>query len=255
MKPFYLHGNTGMSVSLDGPALRVNAPQRAASLYPLQRISRVISSGPVEWTTPALLACAQRGITITFLSPGGTILAYLFGETYLRTGLDGRLRDLLDRPDWQERYRDWNRAMESWGRRALLKRLNPELAQLSPTQLKTLLDQTKHRYASPAVCRYLDRRLRGLLAALVTEQLSAVGLSAERLHAFEGRLNLVEDVVELLAWDLYLPVLELLQRRHGAPIRLEDAALVRLFEARSRRLQRLGRSLLNRLHGWLVELS
>lgn len=106
MKPLYLNGRTGMRVSLDGPALQVAVPERAATLYPLQRISRVITSGPVTWSTEALLVCAERGITVTFLHRDGTTRAYLFGESPVREGLLSRLRDLLDRPDWQERYHD-----------------------------------------------------------------------------------------------------------------------------------------------------
>lgn len=81
MKPLYLNGRSGMRVTLDEPALRVSLPERAVTLYPLQRISRVIASGTVEWSTAALLACAERGITITFLRSDGAIQGYLFGES------------------------------------------------------------------------------------------------------------------------------------------------------------------------------
>lgn len=258
MKPLYLNGKPCMTVALDGPALEVAAPGRAASLYPLQRISRIISSGAVTWSTEALLACAERGITVTFLHRDGTIRAYLFGESNLREGLLSRLRDLLDRPDWQERYRDWYRAMESRARRALVKRLGTSAEAVPLSRLEAGIAELKHRYIGPGVCRFLERRLQGLLGGLVAQLLMEAGLSAERIRCLGGRIHLAEDIARLLAWDLHLPILEWLQQRYrlqGATARIDDAELVRLFENRSDRLHRLGHSIMNRLHGYLVDVA
>ncbi len=257
MKPLYLNGRTGMSVALDEPALRVNAPGRAITLYPLQRISRVVASGPVEWSTAALLACAERGITVTFLHPDGAMRAYLFGETDQRQDVLHRLRDLLDRPDWQDRYADWYRGMESRARLALIRKLQIDIQGApSPRQLEMLLAETKQRFVSPTVRRFIDRRLQGLLQALTAELLAEAGLNAYRARCIGGRLDLAQDLVRLLAWDLHLPVLEWLSRpptdRESGP-RIDDTELVRLFEGRSEGLRRLARTILNRFHGWLVE--
>lgn len=256
MKPLYLNGCSGMRVTLDEPALRVSLPARAATLYPLQRISRVIASGPVEWSTPALLACAERGITITFLRPDGVVKGYLFGESTQREGLYCRLQDLLDRPDWRERYGDWRRSMASRARRSLARRLGLDAAQApSLAQLQTRLTQARRGYVSAGVSVYIDKRLRGLLSGLVAELLAEAGLTAERMRALDERLELLVDLVELLALDLHLPVLELLERQAiEAPAPLDDLELTRLFEGRCDRLRRLAAHLLDRLHGWLVEL-
>lgn len=257
MKPFYLNGKAGLAVTLDGPALRVRMPERSATLYPLARISRVIATPPVDWSTEALLACAERGITVTFLNRQGDPLAYVFGETSRRSDLYHRLRDLLDRPDWRDRYGDWYRAMESRARRALAVRLNLPVDPLpAAAQLTTTLNAFKQRYASPGVYRFIERRCQGFLAALAAELLAESGLSAERMRGLADRLHLTEDLARLLAWDLHLPVLDLLYRHNtGQPVaRIEDTELVRLFEARTPRLRKLGRTVLNRLHGWLAEL-
>ncbi len=258
MKPLYLHGRSGMTVVLDEPALRVEASGRAAAWYPLQRISRVITSGPVEWSTAALLACAARGITVTFLHSDGAIRAYLFGESGRRGSLFHRLRDLLDRPDWQARYGDWYRGMESRARKALVRRLGltPDAAP-PPAHLETLLRELKQRHAGPGVCRFVDRRIQGLLGGLVADLLAEAGLTAERARGLADRLDLAHDLVRLLAWDLHLPTLELLARQLDAQetaTRLDDIALVHLVENRSDRLRHLGRGVLNRLYGWLAEL-
>jgi hypothetical protein len=87
------------------------------------------------------------------------------------------------------------------------------------------------------VCRYIDRRLNGLLSALVAELLAENRLTAERVRALGERLRLAEDLSRLLAWDLHLPVIELLGRQLSTPgliQRLEDADLVLLLISNAR---------------------
>jgi hypothetical protein len=182
----------------------------------------------------------------------------LFGESTQREGLFCRLQDLLDRPDWQERYDDWRRAMASRARLTLIRRLGWGIKQTpSPERLEALLAEFKQRYVSASVCRFIEKRLRGLLSALVAELLAQSGLTAERMRCLDERLDLPGDLVRLLLWELQVPVLELLDRQAratGSVMRFENLELVRLFESYSERLQRLGCTVLNRLHGWLVEL-
>jgi len=258
MKPLYLNGRIGMFVALDEPALRVTLPGRAATLYPLQRISRVIASGSVAWETAALLACAERGITVTFLRRDGALQAYLFGESTQREGLLSRLQDLLDRPDWKERYGDWRQSMASRARKSLARRLGLDVDRApSLEQMGTRLSALKEHYVSPQVRQFIDRRLRGLLCGLAAELLADAGLSAERARCLDERLDLTTDLVNLLAWDLHVPVVELLAERagvEGALAKVEDVELIQLFEGHVPRLRRLGMRILDRLHGWLVEL-
>jgi hypothetical protein len=257
VKPLYLQGRDGMRVSLDEPALRVMAPGRAATFYPLRRVSRVITSGPVEWSTAALLACAGRGITVTFLHGDGSLQAYLLGASDRHEALFVRLVNLLDRVDWRARYSDWYRAMESRARRALLRRLClPPEAAPGAAALAGLLLARKQQYASPGVCQFLDRRLRGLLAALVAEELAATGLTAEQARSLQGRLPLADDLTGLLNWDLHLPVLEWLATGcKGRRLKIEPVELTALFEARVERLRYLAQTILNRLDNWLTELD
>lgn len=252
VKPLYINGRPGMTVALDGPALAIGAPGRAESLFPLQRISRVIASGSVDWSTTALLACAERGITVTFLDRHGVNRAYLFGDGPRREGLAQRLRDLLDRPDWPERYADWRRAMESRACRAAALRLGLQTPP-PPAQLRETLERFKLRYVRPGVRRFINQRLQGLLAGLVAELLTEAGITAEQARGLGGRLPLIDDLVDLLAWDLHLPLARWLEQQ-AVEERIEDAHLISLFEQRSERLRSIGRSILNRLHGWLMDL-
>lgn len=148
--------------------------------------------------------------------------------------------------------------MASRARRSLARRLGLDIAQApSLVQLQARLAQVRQGYVGAGVSAYIEKRLRGLLGGLVAALLAEAGLTAERMRALDERLELLADLVELLALDLHLPMLELLERQAAVaalPARLDDLELVRLFEGHSARLRRLGCRVLDRLHGWLVEL-
>jgi len=105
MKPLYLDGAQPLAVTLDGPALRVGQRGCADRRFPLRRVSRVVNSGRVSWDTRALLACADKGITICFLARDGGTRARWTGRTTERSGLAQRWNDFLDRPDWRAAMR------------------------------------------------------------------------------------------------------------------------------------------------------
>lgn len=251
-KPLYLNGDA--QVSLDGPALRVVPHERAPIFCPLRRISRVVSSGRVSLTTDALIACADRGITITFLQSDGSVRAYLFGASSRRGTLFYRLQEFLDRPDWQHHYDDWFRAMESRARRGLCLQLGVDPGAVDSRHLANCLITLKHRYALPSVCDFVQRRLDGLLHALVSELLGEAGLDASIARGVIDRLQLIDEFTRLLAWYLELPLMAFLAT--GNPrCRVNDIDIIRLFEKHRRFLRKRCRALLHRLYGWLVELE
>lgn len=253
MKPCYLVGKPGMWVGLDGPALSVIQPERARQLLPLSRISRIVASGPLELSTAALLACAERGITVTFLDRQGEVRAFMFGESTRRDGLYQRLRDFLDRPDWADRYDDWRRSIDSRARRALCKRLWLLPQDWTLAELERRFQDDQAERIGPRQQGFVAGRLYGLTGALAAERLADVGLGAVQLRAFDERLDLATDLRRWLLLDLQIPLFAWLHRQpEGQP--LTNRALVAFFESRTVRLDRLSRGILNRLHGFLVEL-
>jgi len=252
-RPCYLQGGPGFRVALDGPALSVARPGKARTLYPLRRISRVVASGEVEWSTRALLACAERGITVTFLTRDGALRGCLVGQGGERQELLARLRDLLDRPDWRERYEDWRRGMASRARLALGRRLGLAPGAVTLGELVVGLRGELVARAGSGVAGFLERRLTGLTRALVLEQLSRAGLDARQLQALAGRVDLVGDLAGLVVLDLLLPLLRWLEGREAGG-RITDREVVELFEGRGERLEGLVRTLIARLHGWLAEV-
>jgi CRISPR/Cas system-associated endonuclease Cas1 len=61
-------------------------------------------SACVQWRTDALLACANQGITVSFLDDGGAVVASWLGKSGERQFFMQRLADLLSRADGKDIY-------------------------------------------------------------------------------------------------------------------------------------------------------
>ncbi len=250
-KPLYLQGQNGLAVELDGPALRVRQPERAAVFYPLARLARVLSKGGVRWTCDALLACADAGVPVVFMDGEGGVRGYLFGPSSGEDGLYQRLRAGLCRSDGLSRYADWRRVMAGHARRALEQQLRQAGVCPGPMLAWRGLAPGGLRAAVAAREAAILRRLRGLLAGPSAQLLVEAGLDAARLAHLEP-LHLVDDLAELLVWALAEPVLAAAQGRGDpGPDRCDDRDLVALVEARRDEVFRFGRMLLVRLQRWL----
>lgn len=258
-KPLYLKGQAGMQVEADGPALRVRQPARAALLFPLARVARVVSSGAVVWDYQALLLCADMGTPVVFLRRDGSVRGYFFGSD--RRSQDSndllytRLRARLTRPGGMTRYNAWREAMTRASVQALGAQLGQRLDQETPHRVRQALAETRRRYAGAGAAALIEGRLRGLLAALSVEALAEARLDARRWSNLEFDLDLVGDLAELLGWALDAPVLAALEarwrREAGAPNLVEEASLLGFFEGRVPELRRLGLDELHQLRQWL----
>ncbi len=254
MKPCYIHGKQGMQIRLDGPALSVDVPGQSAVLTPLSRISRIVVSGSPDCSVAALLACAEQGITITFLQHDGAVRAQLFGNSKTRGDLFTHLRDLLDRPDWPEHYQLWLESSASRARCALCRKLGLQPDRSSGRRLSSILSRQMDYLIDPGKRGYLQRRLRGLCVALVNEVLQQAGLDATRCRYLEQHLDIPGDFANLLALSLQLPLIDWLKRQSRNE-RIDDRDVVALFERNSKRLENIARRLTSRLHGFLIDLT
>ena len=252
MKPLYLAGKA-VSVRVDGPALKVSKPEEADRLFPLRRLSRVISSPRVDWELPALLACASHGINVNFLADDGSLLARCIGQADDHDGLDQLLEAFLYRPDWEPLYRQWLAAVENMALRSLLRRSGlvldgaPEAKELE----HWFRNGAESMGAGRAYAR-LGRELQSLLMTVVGQFLTDLGMDIT--HWRQQRFDLVGDIASVLLWDFQLALLSWLEDRLVreqalmVPSRLE---IVQFFEARRERTDRLLVGLVARLHHWL----
>ncbi|MDW8336740.1 MAG: CRISPR-associated endonuclease Cas1 [Tepidimonas sp.] len=109
-RPLYLMAGVRWSVRLDADiVLRIEAPGRAASFYPLPRLSRIHSDTQVNWATEAMLACLSAGIPIVFTDRHGQTLGWCFGPRRRETTLAELLREATRSPQWDLFWQSWLR--------------------------------------------------------------------------------------------------------------------------------------------------
>jgi hypothetical protein len=97
-------------VDLDGPALRMRAVGKAETRFPLYRISRIVASAHVSWSSDALRACLEGAIPIVVMSKDGSPLGSIQPARPRRSPLADALEELLDWPDWRDVHACWLRA-------------------------------------------------------------------------------------------------------------------------------------------------
>lgn len=253
MKPLYLEGKT-LSVKLDGPALKVIKPATADRWFPLQQVSRIVSTPDVDWELPALLACTGKGITVNFLDDTGQLIARCIGPADDHDGLDRLLEAFLYRPDSGARYRQWLEAVENMALRSLIRRAGLRVQQAP--NARTLRQLFQHEAKTLGILKDYDtaeRQLLGLLMATVTQFLADLGIDSG--HYNLKHFDLVRNLAEILLWDFQLDLMSWFEKRHlqnrqESPSREDVTAF---FEARQGRTGRLLVGLLSRLHRWLLE--
>ena len=192
-KPLYLDGGRPMCVALDGRALRIRTDRTADRRAPLPRISRVIVWGDVSWSTDALLACADAGISVSFVRGNG-IRARLLGRTSRVDDFAGLWSDFLDRPDWRTHFADWHQNLRSRSIRFCAMRLGISPSVLGCMPERSLCGWVAGTEQTDVFLRFLS----GIAHARATEELMRLGLDAENTET----LRVVSSLVMVLRWGL-----------------------------------------------------
>jgi hypothetical protein len=209
-RPLYLDPTLQWQVKLDeGVALNVSAPGRARSLYPLQRLARVVCGKHSQWHTEALLACLEAGVPVIFHDSRGDAVAWCFGGRRREATLGQLLREGLGRPEWPERFGLWAGAAQRREMLGALRQLGLRTARLDAAHVRALLcNQHRRRLGQPAGpwLRALQQATAGLACELLAR---SVGDGALLAYAQPG-LHLPRELARLLEWRQHLIL-------HGRP--------------------------------------
>lgn len=229
IRPLYLDAGLPWQVRLDeGPALHVSAPGRARSLYPLQRLARVVSPSHAQWSTVALLACLRAGVPVIFHDAAGEPVGWCFGPRKRETTLGSLLREAMGHPLAASLFGDWQRAAERSEILAALRVLAVGSRQLDTAAVRARLCNL-HRLRTGEPAGAALRALQRANAALVAERLhglvgdpSLIGFCREGLHL--GRM-----VADLMEWRIHqvLYAAPLLAVTRQSPSRFAAAAIER----------------------------
>jgi hypothetical protein len=261
-RPLYLDARDNTVVSLDGPALRILVRGQAERSVPLRRLSRIVTNARVEFTTDALLACADRGISLVFLAEDGEVRARVLGTPGERQELRQRLLDLMARPDWRGLYGDWLYAVERQTVISVRRKVRAPEPIGTPKQMRAWTETQALRLSDDDTAAGTRRWLGDLGFAWMLNHGQQLGLGAQSELLQDGWPDLIGDLAGIYQWELEPVRLGWLWRRHhwqartGGRLReVTRRDMVRLFERNAARLGKAGRTLTNRLHYWLVEVA
>ncbi len=229
IRPLYLDAALHWQVRLDdGPALHVSAPGRARSLYPLQRLARVLSPSHAQWSTPALLACLRAGVPVLFHDATGELVGWCFGPRKRETTLTELLRMALDHPHWAELINTWVLAAQRRQTLAVLHGLNTATCRHDAAAVRVHLCNL-HRVRTGQPARAWINALQRANSALVAERLhDLLGDPALIGFAREG-LHLGQTFAALMEWQLHaiLHAAPLTVITHGTPGRFAAQSIER----------------------------
>lgn len=120
-RALYLGARDKKHITCTEQALVVHNALRQTRRYPLERVSRVVSSTATDWSGDALALCLKRGIAITWVDGGGNALGASYPAQRHYPPAAAALEMLTETPAGQERYTNWlrSRRMEvllRWGK-------------------------------------------------------------------------------------------------------------------------------------------
>jgi len=248
-RPLYLLPSSRCIVDLDGPALVVRSGRYGRALYPLGRVSRVVSAASVDWKAQALCACLARGIPVVLLAADGSPVGYVQPATLARSSLHHLLAELVDRPDWQERHMNWLRAERM---RVVQRWIWDRESDGRPVDEARRRDVVRQYVYAIERAVPLGRRTgvyRAALMALSCEKIHKAGLASSYPGCNGTELHLAADICDLLALSLELE----LQDALGDAIE-QMAESVHVIETFSEALQHCVESILGRLHRHVLGL-
>jgi hypothetical protein len=258
-RPLYITPDSETRVELDGPALRVTREELAEQFFPLQRLSRVYSARRVAWTSEAMLACADLGVSIVFVDDSGTVVARLLGRPYFPDSLYHRMVEFLMLPQAEGMYRYW---LDNLRRRAAHwagVKLGAPVALRDPRHCREWVNRQAHRYAGRKAAERSWQWLRSIAFSWMQAHLQDLGFGAENELGQVGAPVLARDLSDVFMWYLEPARIGWLRSRHLAalhkgvgPSPPEHWEMVTLFESRAARAAVRGREITSNLHRWLI---
>lgn len=202
LKPLYLPHGRGIQVHADGPALCVGATDKAVSLYPFDRLSRVVSAEDVHWHGQALLCCLTRGVPVSFLDRAGRPLGCCYGIRRRETTLENLLLEAIEHPEWDGRYAIWFDGMQRQAMRQALLTNGLHCRRVDAVSTRGALGNAYHNETQCCAGRVF-MHLQGVLFAWVSKRVGECITDPALLGFPRPGLNVVDALAEVLQWPLY----------------------------------------------------
>lgn len=243
--PLYLDINQVKHVDVESLALRVSCYGQADHYYPLRRLSRVVVTGNIDWTTSALLACLEYRVPVAFRHRDGRLIGHCVSERSNSTGLESLLHQCVDNVESFYAYKNWLAATE---RHLLLKiaRLSKQIFNDPRAHVNEARIQHSLGQHLPCPLRLFLQQIQAPLASHLSEILEAYGFSDNIHLPLTPRLHPYRDLSRILQWEIYALVL-------GGKFTEVDSQrgwrynIVQFYQSHTEHLEQRGLQHLNRL--------
>lgn len=170
-RTLYLNESSKLTVRLDGPSLWIKEREKAGRRVPFRLINQVIITGNIWLETGAIIALADNGVPVTFISRSGVKRVSAFAHETDASSLHERVRRLCNSEKGQTMVEDWLHASRHNIRLTVLKSLSPETARNAEA---TGLSDREYRTAVAAMLpekadRQAVKTVRGIITGLFHE--------------------------------------------------------------------------------------
>ena len=217
-RALYLGTRDKKNVTCTDQALVVNNVQHQTRRYPLERVSRVVSSTVTDWSGDALVLCMKQGIGITWLDGKGRALGTCYPAQRRHPPFAYAVEMLTETSQGLERYQNWLRSR----RMDVLVRWGTACADvITPAQWES----TKRDWVyARQFTEHLPIALHGHCLAWIGSQLAEQGLLPLLWGPDAEAIDLDHDLCELLWAEMNLCAGSLANTAQA------DEPLVTLFE-------------------------
>ena len=206
-KPLYLDAHARLQVDVQGPVLTVARDDCAARWYPLPRLSRIVSRGPVGWSGEALCACMAAAVPVLFLDIEGRPTGLCTGDLRRLVDLGEHLALALEAPEGLDRFADWRASQEHRLVHHLLRALGWSNPSGRPRDAAEALHRALENRHGPGYPQRMRWHI-SLLDIHVRQALLDAGIPSTLVGGEIAGLNLGQEITRLAAWTLRGRVLQ-----------------------------------------------
>jgi len=221
-KVVYLgEGKHQVTVSLDGPSLKITRQYQAATWIPFVQISYIVCSHRTQWQTNALLACMEAAILIVFSATHGKVMGYCVGDAQRSLDMPEVWSSYWEHDHDGERFYQWHENTIRHSIMMMAKHLNIPNPRLHHDGAMQDLEQSIFQPFPAHRIQYMQQQLQHLLHAWLVSELFGLGWPLEVLCATQFRPDLSMCMVDHLHWECQVIVIQLLQQYPQQEIKRE----------------------------------
>lgn len=227
-------------------ALRLESQHNAPRYLPLRLLTRLVVTGPIDWSSQALGACMSAQIPIALLDGDGQKLGFITPATAPLTTFQNLSHSLLNLPIDAD-FSAWHRSRERF---LMIKNLSNKRWHLNDLRSQTVWTQEyqDHERLRPKFnVDKTDREMRTLLEVWLHHELSSRGIDNSLLRKGDTHTDLHRALRDSLIWILRARYAQW-HHNAGEQFRTEFA-----FENMAMRLNSALRKELDSLQKWIRE--